>query len=113
MSKALDALVQKSHDEATRNRNALIQLADQNHGKALADAKGEFNTTLQRFRALVKPLSENYQKIDQQVEGLTKETRSLADALKGSRRVGNWGEMQLRRVVELAGFADRSSVDGL
>lgn len=44
---------------------------------------------------------------DAQVDQLQRETRSLATALRKPQVRGRWGELHLRRAVELAGLVDR------
>ncbi|GAA4380542.1 DNA recombination protein RmuC [Nocardioides caricicola] len=44
---------------------------------------------------------------DAQVDSLQRETRSLSTALRKPQVRGRWGEMHLRRAVELAGLVDR------
>ena len=59
----------------------------------------------------MKPVSEGYERLNPQIEQLaaqvqsvTAETAKLSGALSDNRQVGQWGEIQLRRVVELAGW---------
>ena len=88
-----------------------------NSDKFLKDANEKIGT-------LVKPLSEELKRIEtdraksqgsltQQIEtlaqnnkALEQEARNLSTALKRPEVRGAWGEIQLRRVVELAGMAD-------
>ena len=93
------------------NNEQFLQLAQQNLGTTLESAKREFDQRHSQFQELVKPLSENYGKLNPQIETLasqmqsmTAETARLSSALTDNRQVGVWGELQLRRVVELAGM---------
>ncbi len=107
------------------NNKAFLTLAEQNFGKNLESAKGEFKQQHEQFQALVKPLKENYEKLNPNIESLIQqekllaaETQKLSSALTDSSQVGSWGEVQLRRVVELAGmiehcdFSEQTSVNG-
>ena len=67
-------------------------------------AKGEFKQRHEQFQELVKPLAENYQSLNPQIKTLSDQTSRLAGALSNNREIGNWGEVQLRRVAELAGM---------
>lgn len=96
-----------------RNNESLLTLADEKIGKTLETAKGEFSLRHQQFQALVKPLSESYGKLNPQIESLTTQVRSVSEetaklsgALTDTRQVGHWGEVQLRRVVEVAGMVN-------
>ena len=67
----------------------------------------------EKFEALVKPLKDDYHKLNPKIESLerhnqilTAETAKLSNALTDSRQVGSWGEVQLLRVVELAGMQE-------
>ena len=94
------------------NNSQFMDLAQENLGKTLEAAKGDFKQRHEQFEALVKPLTQNYEKLNPQIdllmqrsESLAVETGKLSSALTDNRRIGNWGEVQLRRVVELAGDA--------
>ena len=106
------------------NSEQFLTLAEQNLGKQLESAKSEFQKRQQSFDALVKPLSENYGKLNPTIESLmaqnramTEETTRLRDALSDNRQVGVWGEIQLRRIIELANmveycdFSEQTTVD--
>lgn len=102
-------------NEVLQNSNdQFLQLASENLGKTLESAKGEFHQRHLQFQELVKPLADNYSSLNPRVDQLndrlqtmTAETANLAGALRGDNRaVGNWGEIQLRRVVELAGMTE-------
>lgn len=69
-------------------------------------------------RALESTSIERFTKIDKQLTDeavvsaqLAHTTRSLSDALHHSSIRGSWGEVQLRRVVELAGMLERVDFD--
>ena len=122
MSEAFQATASKA---LQRNNDAFLTLAEENFGKTWETAKGEFSRRHQEFQELVKPLSESYGKLNPQIETLTTqvqsvsaETAKLSGALTDNRQVGNWGEVQLRRVVEVAGmvrycdFAEQSGAGG-
>ncbi len=97
---------------ALQNSNdQFLQLAQQNLGTTLETAKREFDQRHSQFQELVKPLSDNYGNLNPQIEALTTQVRSitaetarLSGALTDNRQVGKWGEVQLRRVVEIAGM---------
>lgn len=94
-------------------------------------AKGELEKREQAVENLVKPLAENISRFDNQIRAiendriqayarlteqvgslitsqkeLKSETGKLADALRRPEIRGRWGEIQLRKVVELAGMLD-------
>ena len=107
------------------NNEQFLTLARENLGRTVESAKGELEKRHEQFQTLVKPLTENYEKLNPQIESLIKhgqslatETGKLSSALTDSRQVGSWGEIQLRRVVELAGmvehcdFREQTTVDG-
>ena len=110
----LSAEFQAAAGKALQSNNEhFVRLANENLGKTLESAKSEFHQRHQQFQELVKPLSENYGRLNPQIETLTtqvqavtSETAKLSGALTSNQQVGNWGEVQLRRIVELAGMSD-------
>ena len=107
------------------NNELFMNVAQQKLGTTLEAAKGEFKVRHEQFQALVKPLSQSYEKLNPNIESLiqqnrdlTMETGRLSTALTDSQQIGSWGEVQLRRVVELAGmmehcdFVEQTSIEG-
>ncbi len=105
--------------------NEFLKLADQKLGNVQRDAVGEIGKRQQALDDLMKPIRDALQQVDrklgesdrtqvetsallrefnQQQERLRGETQSLVRALRTPNVRGRWGEMQLRRVVELAGM---------
>ena len=125
---------------------SIAQLSELNRAQlraAQAEAKGELDTRRQAVEQLVAPLKEQLGRVDAQLlhldqerresrgrleaqlktlaetgERLRTETGALVTALRKPNARGQWGQMQLRNVVELAGmvrycdFAEQSSVAG-
>ena len=112
------------------NNEVFLALAGKSIETVMVDAKGDLEKRQQAIDGLVKPLQESLKKYDeqarqielaregaykglrQQIEGLTelqqqlrKETGNLVTALRRPEVRGRWGEMTLRRVVELAGMS--------
>ena len=122
----LSEVFQATAGRALQSNNELfMNVARENLGKTLESAKGEFNQRHEQFQALVKPLAQNYEKLNPQIESLILQSQSLAaetgklsNALTNNRQIGSWGEIQLRRVVELAGmtehcdFVEQTTVNG-
>ena len=78
--------------------------------KPLAESLGKFE---QHVRGLEKNRQEAYASLETHLKSLTvtqtqlqKETAGLVTALRTPQVRGRWGEMTLRRVVELAGMSD-------
>ena len=122
----LSEAFQATASRALQSNNELfMNVAQQKLGTTLEAAKGEFKQRHEQFQALVKPLSQNYEKLNPNIETLIQQNRDLAmetgklsSALTDSQQIGSWGEVQLRRVVELAGmiehcdFVEQTSIEG-
>jgi len=125
------------------NNQAFLELAAQTLGKFQQGAQGELEKRQQAIHELVAPVKLSLDKLDgrlQDIEktregayqALTTQVRSLAEGQGDLRREtsnlvralrqpvarGRWGELQLRRVVEMAGmlehcdFIEQITVEG-
>ena len=113
------------------NRDDFLKLAEQSFAQLHDKSAGDLATRQQAIDSLVKPLKESLEKVDakigeleqrreraygelgKQLESLSSEqirmhaeTTKLSNALSTTRTAGTWGEVQLRRVVELAGMME-------
>ncbi len=94
------------------NNEQFMQLADQKLGATMETAQRELDQRHRQFQELVKPLAEDYgnlnpriDQLNERLHSITVETANLSGALRSDNRaVGNWGEIQLQRVVDLAGM---------
>jgi DNA recombination protein RmuC len=118
-------------DTLNSNSQAFLKLAQETFSKIMADAKGDLGKRQEAINGLVKPLSESLEQFEQHVRGLEKsrqqaytglethlrsltatqqqlqkETGNLVTALRTPAVRGKWGEVTLKRVVELAGMSE-------
>ena len=111
-AKAVETVLEKSQEQAKRDGDRLLKLANENLGKTLETAKGEIDKKHEQFQQMVEPLRRDYGKLGPRIKALTTHVHKLDGALRGdNRRVGNWGEVQLKRVVEIAGLVDYCDFD--
>ena len=118
------------------NSESFLTLAKENLGKFQQKAASELDKKSESFDSLVKPVKDSLKEVDttlkaiektrigeqstlkSEIESLSKQTGQLANALRRPTVRGRWGEMQLRRVVEIAGmtaycdFSEQVTVDG-
>jgi DNA recombination protein RmuC len=116
--------------EALQNNNAsFLHLAKTTLERFQESARGDLDRRQQAIGELVLPLKESLQKVDEKIReietaravayssltdhlkslaaaqsNLERETTKLVGALRASSTRGRWGEIQLQRVVEMAGM---------
>ncbi len=120
-----------SAEALARNNQAFLELARANLAESQTAARGDLEKRQQAFAELVSPVRASLDKVDSRIQeletaraaayaGLQEQVRGLAEterqlraetgklvtALRSPAARGNWGEMQLRRVVEMAGMLD-------
>ncbi len=135
LTHARDELAQSfkalSADALRMNSQAFLKLAQLQLSRFQEGARADLTQRERSIEHLVKPLRESLEKVDAQVgqleqaraqaygslaqrlqslaatqESLRAETASLVGALRAPTVRGRWGEIQLRRVVEMAGMVE-------
>ena len=98
---------------ATRDIVAAQAAAGERLELLLAPLRGELERYDQRLSSFDRERAMQFGALSEQLhiatatsEGLRDETRQLAAALRAPASGGRWGEIQLRRVVELAGMRE-------
>ena len=126
-----DAFKVISAEALAKNNQSFLELARTSLETQHTVAKGELEKRQQAIGELVAPVKATLEKFEQQIHGiektrvdayatLTEQVRSLAEgqgrlrtetgnlvkALRAPQTRGRWGEIQLKRVVEMAGMLD-------
>ena len=126
MSDSFKAMSAEALDTSIKQ---LTELARTQLQSTQAEAKGELEKRQMAMEQLVRPLKDQLQRVDQQLltlnkerhqsqgmlaermrqlaeanEKLRSETGALVTALRKPNMRGQWGQMQLRKVVEMAGM---------
>jgi DNA recombination protein RmuC len=125
-----------SAEALQKNNEQFLALAETKLSQAQTAAQGDLTQRQQAIAQLLGPLSETlaryelglkqieverkgaYEGLSEKVAQLTlgneqlqKETRNLVTALRSPQTRGRWGEIQLRRVVEMAGMIEHCDFD--
>ena len=96
--------------ELEKREKAIAQLVEPIH-KALAKQEEQAQAMERERRESVGKLTGQLESLVNVQALLQRETRNLSTALRRPEVRGRWGEITLRRVVELAGMADRCDFD--
>ncbi|MEK6409288.1 MAG: DNA recombination protein RmuC [Acidobacteriota bacterium] len=134
--KLSDAFKALSADALNTNSQNFLSLARETLGHFQEAAKGDLDTRQKAIGELVQPLKESLDKVDSKIRelestrasaysSLTEQVKSLATtqtqlqsetanlvkALRSPTVRGRWGEIQLKRVVEIAGMVEYCDFD--
>ena len=93
------------------NRKAAVELMVQPLRETLARVESQLREAEAASRSSHAALSEQVSIARQSSDQLRAQTQALVTALRRPEARGRWGEMQLRRVVELAGMSSRCDFD--
>src|SRR6185369_5800399 len=130
-AKFRDAFRALSADALKANNDTFLSLAESRLREARTEAAGDIDARKKAIEDLLAPMAKTLEQVDREIkdserrrvesgaqlmqriasldtagQGLRDETRRLTDALKRPGVRGRWGELQLKRVVELAGMIE-------
>ncbi len=120
-----------SQDALSSNRDAFLSLAKENLEKIQSSAKGDLDKRQDAIQNLITPVNQSLEKMGKKLSDLESarvgayeslkehmvhmkndqdklrhETSSLVQALRSPATRGQWGEMQLKRTLEMAGMVE-------
>src|SRR4051794_28731921 len=130
-AKLRDSFQALSADALKTNNEAFLSLAETRLREARTEAAGDIDARKKAIEDLLAPMAKTLEHVDREIkdserrrvesgaqllqkiasldtagQSLRDETRRLTDALKRPGVRGRWGELQLKRVVELAGMLE-------
>ncbi len=126
-----DTFSNLSRKALKHNSDEFLKLAQENLKQFQSQAQSDLGQKEKAIEHLIKPIQEALQKTEQQIQGMEKErreaygalhthlesmaraqaslsseTRNLVNALRRPEVRGQWGEMTLKRLAELAGMVE-------
>ena len=129
--KLTEAFKSLSADALKSNNQSFLELAKENLEKFQEGAKNDLQTRQKAIDEMVKPLKDSLENVNKQIGDVEKarstayatlteqvkslgetqlrlqtETANLVQALRSPVARGRWGEIQLQRVVEMAGMVE-------
>jgi DNA recombination protein RmuC len=135
-SELREAFQALASDALRSNNQSFLQLAKASLEKFQSEAKGDLDTRQKAVENLVAPIKDSLNKVDSQIQQIEKErsqaygvlteqvqsligtqkalqteTGNLVKALRTPSVRGRWGEIQLQRVVEIAGMQSYCDFD--
>lgn len=125
-----------SADALSKNNDEFLKLARESFAKLHQQSADDLGKRQQAIDSLIKPLSESLQNVNTKIGEIEKsradaygrlseqlkslgaaqnqlqaEAAKLTTALRSTTTAGTWGELQLKRVVELAGMSNYCDFD--
>jgi len=128
-TKLSDSFQALSAEALRTNNTAFMQLAKEILENQQLQAKGDLDSRQKAIEQMVLPLADSLGRVDQQIQQMERlregaysslsdqvkrmqaEAGNLVNALRAPQGRGRWGEIQLERVVELAGMTERCDFD--
>lgn len=129
LERTVESLARKALEQ---NNESFLRLAQENLQKFQVQAKADLGEREKAVEALVKPINDTLKKTELQIQAIERdrqhafgsiseqlklmsetqirlqsETQNLVKALRRPEVRGQWGEMTLRRLAELAGMVER------
>lgn len=141
--KLADSFKALSSESLEKSNASFLQLAKETLGKFQEKAKGDLEKRQDSIEKVLKPVQDSLSKLDKGMQAIEKERKGEQESLRTQLKImvdaekelraetstlvkalrrpivrGRWGEMQLKRVVELAGmvnhcdFYEQETADG-